>query len=526
MFIGKSLAWTGCALAALSMFASLPARAEDTFCYVMQDRSQMRGGEPGGGDVPLKQGCTGITLESGQSFRDIALDASTDGRAKAGFRVLENRDPNSPPPMRARMWLDGRAYELGTLGGDMSVALAVSRRGAVVVGQSEDGRRNMRAFRWTRRTGMQTIEEWLGRWSRDGRRLRGWTLQSAVAVNKDGSVVHGLGMNRSGEATQWVARRGSGLIGLGGRDGLGGSLGRIVDLRGFSLSQFNVFLHGLHGRPAQRRKGARRWCAWSAGDVGHDGWKDRDDLFGLGEIGLCWRPSDDVVVSLSVGGRWLKRKTELGGGVRQNGIIGMAEIQARMGAPLGAPLWLIGSLSGGWADTRIRRGYLNGGWADISTGDTDIRDIGFRGRFEWEGAARTGVVSWTPFAEFSVSHSRMDGYTEHGGGFPARFSAMSETVHELRGGLDLQAPLNERVSLHATLQGVHRFEKRGKGMTGEVMGLFAFGTQGRKYRRDWLRGGIGLDFAAGPGILSVTMNATTKGEAPTLWGNIGYQVNF
>ncbi len=231
MFIGKSLVWTGCALAALSMFASFPTRAEDTFCYVMQDRSQMRGGEPGGGDVPLKQGCTGITLKSGQSFRDFILDTSTDGRARAGFRVLANRDPNSPPPMRARMWLDGRAYDLGTLGGNMSVALAVSRRGAVVVGQSEDGRRNMRAFRWTRRTGMQTIAQWLGRWSRDGRRLRGWTLQSAIAVNRDGSVVHGLGMNRRGRPEQWVARRGSGLIGLGGRDGLGGSLGRIVDLR-------------------------------------------------------------------------------------------------------------------------------------------------------------------------------------------------------------------------------------------------------------------------------------------------------
>ena len=85
MFNGKSLAWTGCALAALSMFASLPARAEDTFCYVMQDRSQMRGGEPGGGDVPLKQGCTDITLKSGQSFKDFILDTSTDGRGQGRF---------------------------------------------------------------------------------------------------------------------------------------------------------------------------------------------------------------------------------------------------------------------------------------------------------------------------------------------------------------------------------------------------------------------------------------------------------
>ena len=524
LFHGTSLARMAVAAAGMALLMPLSAgavQASDTLCLMTRADPDAPDGTATG-HIPVMVNCLDIGLNGLQS-RDFIIDTSMDGHTRVGFRARPGSDPDLPPVVRAHLWRDdGTDLDLGTLGGQMSAALMVTHDGTVAVGQSETERGEMRAFRWSRKSGMQTVEEWLNG-TGTAHKVRGWKLQTAIAVSEDGDIIRGYGQDNGEAPQQWIARRGSGLLGL--RD-MAGSVQANIAVHELALAQYNIFLHGLHGRPSLRRKGPGRYCAWSAGDIGHDGWGARDDLFGLGEMGFCWRPNGDVVASISFGGRWLSRNLPLGGTMRQSGVIGASELQARMGAPLGAPLWLTGTITLGWADARMHRAYLNGGVVDVSSGRTDMWDIGFRGRVEWEGVMKGPGIALTPFAEFSISHSRMDGYREHGGGFPVRFDAMSETVRELRGGLDLDAPISRQLSLHATVEGVHRLEHHGRGMTGEVIGLFAFDSAKRNYERDWLRGSLGLDLRSGPGVLSVSINATTRGEAPSVWGTVGYQVSF
>jgi len=68
---------------------------------------------------------------------------------------------------------------LGTIGGNGSVANAVSADGSVVVGTADDSNGNPRAFRWTAATGIQDLGTLGGDWS------------EATDVSADGSVIVG-----------------------------------------------------------------------------------------------------------------------------------------------------------------------------------------------------------------------------------------------------------------------------------------------------------------------------------------------
>jgi probable HAF family extracellular repeat protein len=86
--------------------------------------------------------------------------------------------------------------DLGTLGGNESVAYGVSANGAVVVGQAAAGQG--RAFRWTASGGMQNLGTLGGNWS------------AALGVSADGAVVVGWAENAAGQqrAFRWTASGG------------------------------------------------------------------------------------------------------------------------------------------------------------------------------------------------------------------------------------------------------------------------------------------------------------------------------
>ncbi len=138
-------------------------------------------------------------------------------------------------------------------------------------------------------------------------------------------------------------------------------------------------------------------------------------------------------------------------------------------------------------------------------------------------------MTLTPYADVSYARTRIDAYTETGGGFPARFDARTEKSTEARVGVDAALPLSSETKLLGRVEAAHRLEKTGAAASGTVLGLFGFSLPGEQVKRDWLRAGVGFETKLGGGTggtLSAMLNATTQGAAPSYWLNLSYQVAF
>ena len=62
--------------------------------------------------------------------------------------------------------------------------------------------------------------------------------------------------------------------------------------------------------------------------------------------------------------------------------------------------------------------------------------------------------------------------------------------------------------------------------TGEVISVASFDYAGEDSQRDWLRVGLGVEGEVGPGVGSLMLNGTSKGEAPDLWVAANWQTLF
>jgi probable HAF family extracellular repeat protein len=112
----------------------------------------------------------------------VAYGVSADGAVVVGWAR------NAAGRSRAFRWTASDGMEdLGTLGGDESVAYGVSADGAVVVGVARNAAGRSRAFRWTASDGMQDLGTLGGDYS------------EARGVSADGAVVVGRATNAAGQ---------------------------------------------------------------------------------------------------------------------------------------------------------------------------------------------------------------------------------------------------------------------------------------------------------------------------------------
>ncbi len=395
--------------------------------------------------------------------------------------------------------------DLGTLGGDRSEAYGVSADGSVVVGFSYDATGNPRAFRWTRATGMQSVEDWL----RDhGVTVPADVTREARAVSADGSVV--VGQLDNGHA--FLARVGGAGNGLTTIDGLTRSLADTARGLDGALAAARLQIEGAHGRPLARRVAAGRSVFWAAGDWGRDTHGARDGSLGLAEVG--WgRNLGRAQVNLAAGRTRARQALDLGGRALTTGTYVLAEalVPLRPG--------LVATAGAYWhrGRARLRRAYLNAGAVDASYARPAVRTWGARVRLDWTQALRHGATAWSPYADLLHASARMDGYTETGGGFPARFDARRERDTELRLGMTGERALGSGARLLLTVEAAHRFQGRGARTSGEVLGLSRFDLDGQRLRRSWLRAGLGVEGRVGRGTGSITVHATTRGPMPRYW---------
>jgi probable HAF family extracellular repeat protein len=436
-----------------------------------------------------------------------AEDVSADGSVVVGNSDIAGNGAN-----HAFRWTQNSGMvSLGTLGGSRSDARGVSGDGKVIVGSARNASDVSRGFRWTESGGMQSVEDWL---RAGGIRVAADITDTATATNSDGSIVVG----QTVDDRAYIARHYSGLITM---SDLHRSLASTTSGNRMATTSAGVVIQGAHSRPLMRRVDQGQKTFWLAGDWGQDNHDSRNGDLGLAEGGFGYNVGS-VQLNASLGQTWAEQHLEMGTKSKTDGSYLLVEALI----PVSGNLWATLGAYNHWGEADLRRGYLNAGIQDYSKGSPDVDTWSVRGRLDWENAFRLGSTDFTPYADLSYTESKMDSYTETGGGFAARFDSRKDKATELRAGVNSTMPLGNGINLLGTLEAAHRFEKDSASTSGEVIGLFAFNLDGDNYKRDWLRAGVGVEGKLAGGNASLQLNATTQGEVPNAWLAASWQMKF
>lgn len=426
--------------------------------------------------------------------------------------------------MQAVYWTsaDGAVHGIGTLGlnGDrtFSHASAISANGQVIVGDSD-----FRAFRWSQTDGMQSVAQWLAAAKvAIGDRL---VLQRATATNKDGSVIVGWGMDERERPITWIARVspiGSGF--LPNRDAYMATLQEAAGKTPQPVSSAaNLALGGAHHRSlldsglAVTQNGA---CAWATADASHH--NATDSSVNLVEAGAC-KDIGATRIGVGVGQAWSRQGWGLGGGARYNGQYVLAEVASDLGR--GIEVSLLGYY--GRFAANLRRNYLNGIAIDTSRGTPDATSSSLRLRTDWKDAFTLAATRFSPYAAYTWMDTRMDGYTETGGGFPARFAAATQRSQDIRLGLAAKTPLAASTDLRIAAEAAHRIDETLSGTSSEVIGLDSFTIPGQKANKNWTRLLVDLDHRIGKSsLINLSASAATSGGDASWGASLGYRMAF
>ena len=142
-------------------------------------------------------------------IQDLGVTNGTESIAEAisgNGVVIVGQARDSQGFWRAFRWMGSLGMrDMGTLGGPMSVAFDASADGSVIVGMSliNSGSSSNRAFRWTAARGMRDLKQEL--LNAGVTAVQNWTLETAVGVSSDGSVIAGYGFNAIGQHQPFVA---------------------------------------------------------------------------------------------------------------------------------------------------------------------------------------------------------------------------------------------------------------------------------------------------------------------------------
>lgn len=298
------------------------------------------------------------------------------------------------------------------------------------------------------------------------------------------------------------------------------SLSNVGSANSMAMGTVATIIQGAHSRPLSHRVATGKKAFWVAGDWGTDDHSSRDGNFGLAELGVGYNYGP-AQLNVAIGQSWARQDFTLDGHSKTDGTYLLAEGLI----PVSGNLWATISGYGYWGDSDLKRGYMNAGLPDRSKGTPDLNTWGVRARLDWENALSVAGADFTPYADLSYTEAKMDGYTETGGGLPARFDSRKDKATELRLGLNLSHPIGN-ANLFGTAEAVHRFESSGAHTTGELIGLIRFDLDGQDYKRDWLRVGLGIEGKLADGVASLSINATTRGEAPDAWLAASYRMSF
>ena len=302
------------------------------------------------------------------------------------------------------------------------------------------------------------------------------------------------------------------------------SLSKIGKVPLLSVDLSTLVLHGAHGQPIDFIKNSQdKVSLWVSGDWGYDFEKSGDKQLGFAEIGLMYRFFSDFWSGFGIGNSYSIQETEYDGDMRLLGqyIISESVYNTKF---ISDKLWTTLSFYYNWSKLDVKRGYLTDGSYDYSDSDTDVRTFAVRYRIDMTDLVSVSQIRFTPYSEITRYIVGMGSFTETDGGSPAHFDRINENINEVRYGIKAQREISKKVEITFGLEGVYRFERMGPRVTGNLIGSSVFDLDGVKYRRDWLRGLCGVNFDFGKHKMSITLNGTTKGQEPDLWGAISWHI--
>lgn len=460
---------------------------------------------------------TGMKVLPGLAGRDRT---QATGVNAIGDVVVGMANDHTSSNGRAFRWTEATGMEdLGTIrSGSMSLASDVNAAGDVVVGRSADGAtgNTMRGFRWTPKTGMQTVEQWL---ADNGVTVSGSTTAAASGVNAEGNVVTGRLDNNHAFIAR-VGAAGSGMIDVAA---FNDSLMRVANTPTLAQNNADLAMNGLHGNPMRGLLPLGRYSVWVGGDAGRQTGGRYDANQGIAEFGFAKSLSSNLQFNIALGHNYRREHTGLGDTSTLRNTFVLPELTYKL-----PDTSMYATISGYYADgsMEVKRSYLNAGTSVQSTGKPNISTAGARLRMDWLNAASWGRTAFTPYASLTYLRTSLDGYTEQGGGFPVRWDSRHEHATTARVGLDAVHPLNDKVNLLGRLEAAHRFESEGAQAKGQVIGLYGFALDGQHQKRDWLRAGVGLESKLLGGVGAVMLNATTRGGDSSYWVNASYRWVF
>lgn len=295
----------------------------------------------------------------------------------------------------------------------------------------------------------------------------------------------------------------------------------------------NLALFGAHHRSLLDSglvRSANGACAWATADAARH--NSTDTQMELAEVGAC-KDIGSSRLGVGIGQAWARQGWSLGGGAKYDGQYLIAEAANAFGNGMEA------SLTGyyGRFDTEMRRHYMNGASVDRSTGKPDAKSIALRARLDWKDVAKLGQFSLSPYAAYTRMETKLDAYTEMGGGFPAQFAASAWHTNDLRVGAAAKTALSGSTDLRLELGAAHRFDSS----TNEVSGYFLGGTgigggheisqvsnpPNRSEKRTWARATIDVGHRlSSTTALTFGVNTASAGGDAT-WGvTTGLRADF
>lgn len=469
------------------------------------------------GDVMTGLGFLGTGTSS------VANAVSADGNVVVGFSGELFGD--SEGYFEAFRWEDDVMTGLGHLfpEGTYSFALGVSADGNVVVGYSENSVGNEEAFRWTQGGGMQSIAAWLAAAGVAAPEEFATEDSRATAVSANGDVVVG---DLDGKA--FLARvdsAGSGLL-----TDIGAFNKSLIEAgaRGAQAGAAlpNLTLFGAHHRSILDnglvRTGNDGACAWATTDAARN--NKIDSRMEIAEVGVC-KDISSARIGLGIGQAWLRQDLSLGGNTRFDGQYLIAEAANAFSNGLEA------SVTGyyGRFDTDISRHYMNGGSVDSSKASPDSRVYASRARVDWKDAVTLGRFSLSPYAAYTWVQTKLDSYTETGGGFPAQFAAATWRTQDIRVGAAAKTALATHTDLRLGLEAAHRIDNNTDGVKVQVVGLGMLNQSlpGQNVNQSWVRTTVDVDHRFTDDMaLTVGANVASSGGDAT-WGvTAGLRANF